>query len=54
MWFDHQEHINEGQEKNKEWENFWWAVDKAMFTYVMKSRIEEPIEEKLNQESQQK
>ena len=42
--------MKEGQEKNKEWENFWWAVDEDMFTYVMKSRIEELIEEKLNQE----
>ena len=39
-----------GQEKNKELENFWWTVDEDMFTYVMKSRIEELIEEKLNQE----
>ena len=30
--------------------NFWWTVDEDMFTYVMKSRIEELIEEKLNQE----
>ena len=30
---------------------FWWTVDtEDMFTYVMKSRIEELIEEKLNQE----
>ena len=50
IWFDHIEHIEEGQEKNKEWENFWWTVDEDMFTYVMKSRIEELIEEKLNQE----
>ena len=50
MWFDHIEHMEEGQEKNKEWENFWWTVDEDMFTYVMKSRIEELIEEKLNQE----
>ena len=52
MWFDHVEHMEEGQEKNKEWENFWWTVDEDMFTYVMKStpRIEELIEEKLNQE----
>ena len=35
---------------NKEWENFWWTVDEDMFTYVMKSKIEELIEEKLNQE----
>ena len=27
MWFDHLEHMDEGQEKNKEWENFWWTVD---------------------------
>ena len=50
MWFDHVEHMEEGQEKNKEWENFWWTVDEDMFTYVMKSKIEELIEEKLNQE----
>ena len=50
MWFDHFEHMEEGQEKNKEWENFWWTVDEDMFAYVMKSRIEEPTEEKLNQE----
>ena len=49
MWFDHVEHMEEGQEKNKEWENFWWTVDEDMFTYVMKSKIEELIEEKLNQ-----
>ena len=29
---------------------FWWTVDEDMFTYVMKSKIEELIEEKLNQE----
>ena len=50
MWFDHIEHMEEGQEKNKEWENFWWTVDEDMFTYVMKSKIEELIEETLNQE----
>ena len=49
MWFDHIEHMEEGQKKNKEWENFWWTVDEDMFTYVMKRRIEEFIEEKLNQ-----
>ena len=38
MWFDHVEHMEEGQEKNKEWENFWWTVDEDMFTYEMKSR----------------
>ena len=43
MWFDHVEHMEEGPEQNKEWENFWWTVDEDMFTYVM-------IEEKLNQE----
>ena len=42
--------MEEGQEKNKEWENYWWTVYEDMFTYVMKSRIEELIEEKLNQE----
>ena len=50
MLFDHLEHMDEGQKKNKEWENFSWTVDEDMFTYVMKSRIEEFIEEKLNQE----
>ena len=50
MWFDHVEHMEEGAEQNKEWENFWWTVDDDMFTYVMKIKIEELIEEKLNQE----
>ena len=50
MWFDQVEHMEEGQEKNKEWENYWWIVDEDMFTYVMKSKIEALIEEKLNQE----
>ena len=50
MWVDHVEHMEEGQEQNKEWENFWWAVDEDMFTYVMKSKIEELIRERLNQE----
>ena len=50
MWFDHVEHMEEGQGKNKEWKNFWWTVDEDMFTYVMKSKIEELIEEKLSQE----
>ena len=50
MWFDHLEHMDEGQEKTKERENFWWTVDEDMFTYVMKGRIEELIQEKLNQE----
>ena len=40
MWFDHVEHM----------ENFWWRVDEDMFTYVMKCKIEELIDEKLNQE----
>ena len=35
MWFDHVEHMEEGQEQNKEWENFLWTVDEDMFTYVM-------------------
>ena len=48
--FDHLEHMDEGQEKNKEWENFWWTVDEDMFTYVIKGRIEELIEQTLNQE----
>ena len=50
LWFDHIVHMEEGPEKNKEWENFWCTVDEDMFPYVMKSRIEELIEEKLNQE----
>ena len=50
MWFDHFEHMEEGQEKNKEWENFWWTEEEDMFTYVMKIRIQELIEEKLNQQ----
>ena len=50
MWFDHGEHMDEGPEQNKEWENFWWTVDEDMFTYVMKTKIEELIDEKLNQE----
>ena len=50
MWFDHVEHMEEGPEQNKEWENFWWTVDEDMLTYVMKTKIEELIEEKLNQE----
>ena len=50
MWFDHVEHMEEGLEQNKEWEKFWWTVDEDMFTYVMKTKIEELIDEKLNQE----
>ena len=50
MWFDHVEHMEEGQEQNKEWENFWWTVDEDMFTYVMKSKVVELINQKLNQE----
>ena len=50
MWFDHVEHMEEGPEQNKEWENFWWTVDEDLFTNVMKTKIEELIEEKLNQE----
>ena len=42
--------MEEGQEQNKEWEIFWWTVDEDMFTYVMKTKIEELIDEKLNQE----
>ena len=42
--------MEEGQEKNKEWENFWWTEDEDTFTYVMKSRIEGFVEEKLNHE----
>ena len=50
MWFDHVEHMEEGPEQNKEWKNFGCTVDEDMFTYVMKTKIEELIEEKLNQE----
>ena len=50
MWFDHVEHREEGPEQNKEWKNYWWTADEDMFTYVMKTKIEELIEEKLNQE----
>ena len=42
--------MDKGQEKNKEWENFQWTIDEDIFTYVMKGRIEELIEQKLNQE----
>ena len=50
MWFNYEEHMEEGQEQNKEWENSWWAEDEDIFTDVMKSKIEELIQEKLNQE----
>ena len=50
MWCDHVEHMKGGLEQNKEWEIFWWTVDEDMFTYVMKTKIEELIDEKLNQE----
>ena len=50
MWFDHVKHMVEGPDQNKEWEMFWWTVDEDMFTYVMKTKIEELIDEKLNQE----
>ena len=50
VWFDHVEHLEVGQEQNKDWENFLWTIDEDMFTYVMKSNIEELIDEKLNQE----
>ena len=50
MWFDHVEHMEEGQEQNNECKNCWWTVDEDMFTYVMKTKIDELIEEKLNQE----
>ena len=42
--------MEECQEQNKEWENTCWTVDDDMFTYVMKSKIEELIDEKLNKE----
>ena len=47
---DHVEHMEEDQKQSKEWENFWQTVGEHMFTYVMKSKIEELIDEKLNQE----
>ena len=50
MWFDQVEHMGKGQEQNREWENFWWTVDEDMFTYVMKTKIVELVNEKLNQE----
>ena len=50
MWFDHVEHMEEAQEQNKEWEIVWWTVDEDMFTYVMKNKIEELIDEKLSQQ----
>ena len=50
MWFDHFVHMEDGQEKNREWDTFWWKVDEDIFTYLMISRIKELIEEKLNQE----
>ena len=43
MGLDHIGHMEEGQEKNKKWEIFWWTVDEDMFTDVMKSKIEELI-----------
>ena len=42
--------MEEGPGQNKEWENFWWTIDEDMLTYVMKTKIEELIDEKLNQE----
>ena len=42
--------MEEGPEQIKEWESFWWTVDEDVFTYVMKTKIEELIDEKLNQE----
>ena len=50
MWFDHIEHMEEGQEKNNGWENYWSTLYEDIFPYVMKSTIEELIGEKLNQE----
>ena len=50
VWFDHVEHMKEGREQNKEWESFWWTVDEDMFTYVMKSKMDDLIDEKFNQE----
>ena len=37
MQFDHVEHMEEGPELNKGWENVLWTVDEDMFTYVMKT-----------------
>ena len=42
--------MEEDEDKNKEWEKFLWTVDEDMFTYAMKSKMEELIEENLNQE----
>ena len=50
MCFDHVEHMEEGPEQNKVWEKFWWTVDDDMFTYVLKTKIEELIDEEMNQE----
>ena len=30
--------------------NFWRTIDEDMFTYVMKTKLEQLIDEKLNQE----
>ena len=49
MWFDYVEHIEGDQEQKTRMGNFWWRVDEGMFTYVMKTKIEELIDEKLNQ-----
>ena len=45
--------MEEGPEQSKEWENFWWTIDEDMFTDVMKTKIEELIDEKMNQEFQE-
>ena len=50
MWFDHVEYKEEVPEQNNEWENYWLTVDEDMFTYVMKTKNEELIYEKLKQE----
>ena len=47
MWLYHVEHMEEGPEQNKEWENFWWTVDEDMFTYVMKTKIEKSRSERI-------
>ena len=49
MWFYHIEHMEEGQEQNIEWENYWWTIDEDMFAFMMESRIEDLVEGKLNQ-----
>ena len=42
--------MEKGEEKKKEWEKFLWTVDEDMFTYAMKSKMQDLIEESLNHE----